>query len=145
MGVTALIVGAAAAALYTGGASFMFNGAFYASIIEPTASIIGGSAAIAAASVGVAAGAAAGIAAGAITGLTASTQELGLAVDRVGTKKKLNGRATKAPDGYKIVETEDSRTLTDVFEDRIIIKDSSKNKNQCIICPDYTLNQPYYN
>ena len=32
-----------------------------------------------------------------------------------------------------------------ISEERIIIKDPTKNKVNAIICPDYTVNQAYYN
>jgi hypothetical protein len=57
----------------------------------------------------------------------------------------MNGKETKAPSGYKLVETEDSRKLTKNYEDRIIIKDPDHNKVQGIICPDYTVNPAYFN
>jgi hypothetical protein len=60
-------------------------------------------------------------------------------------KKKLDGRNTKAPAGYKIVETEDSRKLGHDFLERFIPKDPKSNIVAGIICPDYSLNQPYYN
>ena len=60
-------------------------------------------------------------------------------------KKKLDGRNTKAPAGYKIVETEDSRKIDQDFLNRFIPKDISSNIVAGIICPDYSLNQPYYN
>lgn len=60
-------------------------------------------------------------------------------------KKKLDGRNTKAPAGYKIVETDDSRKIDQDFLNRFIPKDASKNTISGIICPDYSLNQPYYN
>ena len=60
-------------------------------------------------------------------------------------KKKLDGRNTKAPAGHKIVETDDSRKLSQDFLDRFIPKDPSCNMVSGIICPDYALNQPYYN
>lgn len=60
-------------------------------------------------------------------------------------KKKLDGRNTKAPAGHKIVETDDSRKLSQDFLDRFIPKDPSCNTVSGIICPDYALNQPYYN
>lgn len=61
------------------------------------------------------------------------------------TKKKLDGRNTRCPKGYKIEEVDDSRKLSQSFIDRIIIKDSSKNKIQAILCPDYEVNQAYFN
>ena len=144
MGVAALVVGVAAVGLYSGGAGFMFAGKF-GGLITSIGGLIGGSASIAAITVGAAAAAAAGVAAGVVTTAVAATQELGQAVSRIGTKKRLNGKNTKAPSGYKIVEEGESRKLTDVFDDRIIIKDRTKNNIEAIICPDYTVNQAYYN
>jgi hypothetical protein len=89
--------------------------------------------------------AAAGVAAGVVSVAVASTQEIWQAVVRIGAKKRLQGKDTKAPSGYKIVEESDSRKLTEYFDDRIIIKDDSKNEVCGIICPDYTVNQAYYN
>lgn len=60
-------------------------------------------------------------------------------------KIKLDGRNTKIPKGYEAKETENSRMLTQEFQYRFIPKDSDKNSVQCIICPDYEINQPYYN
>lgn len=80
-----------------------------------------------------------------VTALTAAVQDIGYNVMRIGAKKRLNGRATKAPNGYKIVEEDNSRKLTHGFKDRIIIKDPSHNEAKAIICPDYTINQAYYN
>ena len=146
--ITAAVVAAAAVTIVTAGGG----------------AVIAGAAAVAAGAVGVHAGAlvvgsvivtniistvvlsaaGAAVAAG-VTATLASTQELKQAVARIGEKKVLNGKATVAPDGYKIEETEDSRTLVEDFEERIIIKDSTKNNVQGIICPDYTVNQAYYN
>ena len=56
-----------------------------------------------------------------------------------------NGRNTKVPKGYKKVEDSDSRKLNDNFSSRIIIKDSSKNNIQAILCPDYEVNPAYFN
>ena len=138
-GVTALVVGAVACAVIPGG-QLASAGFIKGAIVVGTK--IGISAAITSAAIGAGAGAVVGTVIG---GVVASTQELGLAVSRIGKKKRLNGKATVAPSGYKIVETDDSRQLTDSFDDRIIIKDSSKTSVQGIICPDYTINQPFYN
>lgn len=56
-----------------------------------------------------------------------------------------NGRNTKVPKGYKKVEDSDSRKLNDDFSSRVIIKDSSKNSIQAILCPDYEVNPAYFN
>lgn len=59
--------------------------------------------------------------------------------------KKLDGRNTKCPKGYKIAELDESRKVGGNFENRIIIKDNSKNKTQVILCPDFEVNQAYFN
>lgn len=71
-------------------------------------------------------------------------QEAHYAINRIGAKS-LNGRNTKVPSGYKLTETDNSRQLNGDFSDRIIIKDPDANKVQAILCPDYEVNQPYYN
>ena len=140
MGVAALVVGVTAASIFLTPAGAAALGTIAGKITAVTLTY---EMAVAAATV---VGAAAGAVVGAVSGTTvASAQELGQAVARIGEKKELNGKATKVPSGYKLVETDDSRTLTENFDDRIIIKDSSKNDVQCILCPDYTINQPYYN
>ena len=148
MGVAALVVGTVAATVVTmGGAAVVAGvaGAVVGSVgIASTSVVVGTALGTAVLSTAVVTGAAA-VVAGAATAVLASAQELGQAASRIGAKKRLNGKATVAPDGYKIVETEDSRTLVEDFEERIIIKDSTKNKVNAIICPDYTVNQAYYN
>ena len=57
----------------------------------------------------------------------------------------LNGRETRTPSGYKKVETDSSRQLEHSFKDRIIIKDSTNVRVQGLLCPDYEVNQAYYN
>ena len=140
-GVTALVVGAVACAIIPGG-QLASAGFIKGALVVGTK--IGLSTVMSSAVIGAAAGAVAGTVA---AGVTAATQELGLAITSSinANKKRLNGKATVAPSGYKIVETDDSRQLTESFDDRIIIKDSSKNLIQGIICPDYTVNQAYYN
>lgn len=139
-GITAMVVGIAAAAVFLTPAGATALGTIAGKI---TAVSLTYEMAVAAAA---AAGAIAGATVGAVSGAAiASTQELGLAVARIGEKKRLNGKATVAPSGYKIVETNDSRQLTTDFEERIIIKDENKNSVQGIICPDYTVNPAYFN
>lgn len=60
-------------------------------------------------------------------------------------KKKLDGRNTKPIKGYEISENDTSRLLGGSFFERLIIKDPSKSKVQGIICPDYEINQEFYN
>ena len=72
-------------------------------------------------------------------------QEVRYSLGRAFSTKKLDGRNTQCPSGYKIVETDESRKLTQNFRDRIIIKDKSKVKVQGILCPDYEVNQGYLN
>ena len=135
MGVTALVVGAITVGIATAGGGFAAAAATYGTIAAATAT----------ATVALGTSLVGAIAAAAVTGVIAATQELGYAVVRIGAKKKLDGKNTKAPSGYKIVEEENSRKITESFEDRIIIKDNTKNDIQGIICPDYTVNQAYYN
>ena len=75
----------------------------------------------------------------------ATVQEIRYTIQASHSKKKLDGRNTKTPSGYNKVETSDSRKISEDFLDRIIIKDPSKVKVQAILCPDYEVNQEYYN
>ncbi len=98
--------------------------------------------------VGVAAGlgAAAGAAAGAVVGTTVGVVDSAIkGISRVANPIKLEGRKTKIPNGYKRVETDDSRLLGKTFEDRIIIKDNTCNEVGAILCPDYDVQPQYYN
>lgn len=56
-----------------------------------------------------------------------------------------NGRHSEVPSGYEKKETSDSRLLQDDFINKFIITDPKVNKVQAIICPDFEVNQPYYN
>ena len=55
------------------------------------------------------------------------------------------GRDTNVPKGFEKKENELSRVLNDDFFSRMIIKDPSKVEIKAIICPDYEVNQAYYN
>lgn len=139
MGVTALVVGAIVATIVTAGGAAIIG--TVAGAITSVTGVAAGTLALGSALV---IGSAA-VVAGVTTAAVASTQEVGQALIRIGAKKKLDGKNTKAPSGYKIVEEGDSRKITEYFDDRIIIKDDTKNDVQGIICPDYSLNQAYYN
>lgn len=134
-GIAAIVAAVVVLGVVTGGGAFAATAAIYGTAVTATATGI----LCAAAAVAV------GTAAAVVTTVIATVQEVRQAALRIGEKKRLNGRETKAPKGYKIVETDDSRMLTHSYRDRIIIKDPTKNKVQAIICPDYTINQPYYN
>lgn len=86
----------------------------------------------------------AGTAAGLITAAIATSQEIKYGI-QTWQHKKLDGRNTKCPKGYKIAELDESRKVGGDFENRIIIKDNSKNKTQVILCPDFEVNQAYFN
>ena len=86
----------------------------------------------------------AGAAAGLLTTVAATGQEITYGI-QTWQHKKLDGRNTKCPKGYKIVELDGSRKVGGDFENRIIIKDNSKNKTQVILCPDFEVNQAYFN
>ena len=155
--ITAAVVGVAAACVFTAGAAgavaataTVAGATTAASTTALTAgvaalgSVLGvtGTAATLGATAAVVVGAGAAAAALTATYATAQTAVYGV---QSWQKKKLDGRNTKVPSGYKLVEVDESRQLKHDFIDRIIIKDSTKNKVQAIICPDYELNQPYYN
>ena len=133
--VGAVAAGATLSGVVTAGGSAISAALTAAGVASSALGIAGTTAVIA-----VGSGVAAGVAATTIAGL----QEAKYGIQSW-QRKKLDGRNTKCPGGYKIVEIEDSRKLTQSFIDRLIIKDSSKNKVQAIICPDYELNQAYYN
>lgn len=86
-----------------------------------------------------------GTAAAVVTGTIAAIDEGIKAIQRATAKKQLNGRYTDVPGGYKRTEKDESRKLGGDFVDRIIIKDKTHNNIEAIICPDYIVNQPYYN
>lgn len=154
--IAAAVVAVAAVTVFTCGAA--------GAVLAGTATI-GGAVSAGAAAIGTVVGTVAGTvglgtgfvaASGIITGAaivgTAATiatlgtiQEIRYAVGRTFAKKKLEGRNTKCPSGYKIVETEESRLLKQDFYERLIIKDPTKVKVQAILCPDYEVNQAYYN
>lgn len=71
--------------------------------------------------------------------------EMGLAIQRVGKKVEYNGRKTEVPNGYKVEELSDSRTLTNNFEDRLIIKGPESNEVSALLCPEYSINQSFFN
>lgn len=138
----AIAAGATLAAAATAGATTV---AAAAGVVAGTiATITGISAATAAAGAALIVGTVAVGTAATIATLGA-IQEVRYAVGRTFAKKKLEGRNTRCPSGYKIVETNNSRKLTQDFYERIIIKDPSKVKVQAILCPDYEVNQAYYN
>ena len=148
-----LLAGIVAGAVFTCGAgSVVFGGmisGFIGGVGTGAATAVGltGIAATAC-TVGVAAGlgAAAVAAAGAVVGTTVGVVDSAIkGISRVANPKKLEGRKTKIPNGYKRVETDDSRLLGKTFEDRIIIKDNTCNEVGAILCPDYDVQPQYYN
>lgn len=76
---------------------------------------------------------------------TAGLGALAKKINQQRNKVTLNGRNTVIPKGFEMVEIDQSRTLTDNFEQRFILKDPSKNDVLAMICPDYSINQPYFN
>ena len=148
-----LLAGIVAGAIFTCGAgSVVFGGmisGFIGGVGTGAATAVGltGIAATAC-TVGVAAGlgAVAGAAAGAVVGTTVGVVDSAIkGISRAANPKKLEGRKTKIPNGYKRVETDDSRLLGKTFEDRIIIKDNTCNEVGAILCPDYDVQPQYYN
>lgn len=158
VGIAVGVVASAAATVFTAGAA--------AAVVAGTAVTVSGAAAAGATALGTVAGtiaAATGLGSlGAALGTTVlvggavalptaalavagTIQETRYALSSIFVKKKLDGRNTQVPSGYKLVETEESRKLSTDFLTRFIPKDSSKVKVQGILCPDYEVNQSYYN
>lgn len=135
----ALVAGASLAGAVTAGSTAL-GGVLVAAGAATTGLGLATGVAGASAIIAVGAGAAAGLVTAAIA--TGQTIKYGI---QSWQRKKLDGRNTKCPSGYKIVELDESRQLGGNFEDRIIIKDGSKNKTQVILCPDYEVNQAYFN
>lgn len=157
-GIAVGVVALAATTVFTAGAA--------AAVVAGTAVTVSGAAAAGATALGTVAGtiaAATGLGSlGAALGTTVlvggavalptaalavagTIQETRYALSSIFVKKKLDGRNTQVPSGYKLVETEESRKLSTDFLTRFIPKDSSKVKVQGILCPDYEVNQSYYN
>ena len=148
-----LLAGIVAGAVFTCGA----GSAVFGGMISGFIGGVGTGAATAVGLTGIAAtvctvGAAAGIgavvgaAAGAVVGTTVGVVDSAIkGISRAANPKKLEGRKTKIPNGYKRVETDDSRLLGKTFEDRIIIKDNTCNEVGAILCPDYDVQPQYYN
>ena len=128
--ITAGVVALGAATVFTAGA--LAAGSTLAGALAAGSTALGG--------VLVAGGAAAGL----ITAAIATGQEVKYGI-QTWQHKKLDGRNTKCPKGYKIAELDGSRKVGGDFENRIIIKDNSKNKTQVILCPDFEVNQAYFN
>ena len=151
------VVALAAATVFTAGATAaVAAGATMAGAVTAGASTLGTIAGTIAGTVGLGAGlGTAGTLAvgagtvGAAAGLSVATaggiQELRYGIASIFAKKTLNGRATQAPSGYKIAETESSRKLTQDFRNRFIPKDSDSNYVAGILCPDYEVDQAKYN
>ncbi len=155
--IAAGVVALGAATIFTAGAAgALVAGASLAGAVTAGSTALGGvlvAAGAATTGLGLATGVAgasaiiavgAGAAAGLVTAAIATGQEIEYGIQSW-QRKKLDGRNTKCPSGYKIVELDESRQLGGNFEDRIIIKDGSKNKTQVILCPDYEVNQAYFN
>ena len=115
----ALVAAAVAAVVYTGGTALAAMPAVAGALgITVTATTV--------ASIGTAALVAVGVATGATAvGMTATAivQDWRYSVKRNGERLKLDGRNTKVPSGYEIVELDKSRTLVQNYLDRVIIKD----------------------
>lgn len=151
------VVALAAATVFTAGAAAaVVAGATMAGAVTAGATTLGTIAGTIAGTVGLSAGLgtvgtlAVGVGAvGAAAGLSVATaggiQELRYGIASIFAKKTLNGRVTQAPSGYKIVETESSRKLTQDFRSRFIPKDSDSNIVAGILCPDYEVDQARYN
>ena len=91
----------------------------------------------------IAAGAAT-VAAAATTAIVATVDETVKAISRIGGKR-YNRWETKIPNGYKAVETSESRLLTNEYDQRVILTALEDNYINGILCPDFELDQPHFN
>lgn len=143
IGIAVAVVAAVAATVVTCGA----GGAVFGSLAVALGAAASGTAA-AVTTIGIGVGIATGIAVGgtAVVGVTmASISEAYYSAKRIGEAKIYNGWDTKIPDGYEIEELSNSRKLTHSFKDRLIIKSPKHNKTGAILCPEFDVNQAYYN
>lgn len=145
IGIAAVIVIAAAvvATVFTCGAAGAVIGAGLA--IGLSTGLAAGGAAVGAAIGGIAIGAAVGVG---VTAIAVGSEYIALKARQArnkGEAQAVDGRNDPIPEGYERKEKKVSRQLTHDINERYIIKDPSKNKPDCIIVPDYQVNQPYYN
>ena len=123
-------------------AGLTLTGAFIAvAAVAGALGIAASTAAVAAVKIGVTFG----IVGSGVTAVRAGLQDWSLSRKRKGQSLKFDGRNTPIPPGYELVEIDKSRKLTQNFNDRLIIKDPSTVDIQGILCPDYEINQAYYN
>lgn len=118
------VVAAAAATVFTCGAAGIAIGITASAMAIAAGATIGGAALIPA--------------------LIAAGQELGQAIRRT-RGVSFNRWDTEVPGGYEIEELEDSRKITHDIDKRLILTAADQNYIAGILCPDFELNQPYYN
>lgn len=129
----AIIAAVAAATVVTCGAAAVAAG------VVATASVVSAATTVAIAG-------AVAVGATALTGaVVGATVEGVMAVKRTLATKRLNGRNTKVPDGYKTEEQESSRRISTDFYDRVIMTNPKENTVGAVLCPDYEVNQGYFN
>ena len=141
---TSILKAAAITAIAVGASVFIPGGAALLGTVMYKAGLSVGFYAAAAIASGVS-GAVAGVATGLGMTTAATVQEIVNVIKRTKATVKLEGKNTKIPGGYYRSENDTSRKLSTDYYDRIIIKDNTKNEISAILCPDYQLNQPYYN
>lgn len=133
MAAVAIIAVVAVASVVTCGAAAVAAGAIAATAVTSAAI----STAVVAGAVVAGVGVAGAIAGGVVEGV--------LAVKRTLASKELKGRHTDIPTGFKREEQDTSRQLSHDFRSRVIISDPKYNKVGAILCPDYEVNQPFFN
>lgn len=77
--------------------------------------------------------------------IVATVQEINYGLQRARSTKTYNRWETPVPSGYKIEEIDDSRNLVQDFDKRIILTASDQNYIAGILCPEFALNQSFYN
>lgn len=141
-----ILAGMVVGTIFTCGVGTAVFGPVVAGFVSGVGTSVGLAGVAATAIAGAALGAAAGAVAGATIGATIGAVDSAIkGISRATHPKKLQGKKTKIPNGYKRVETSDSRLLGTTFKDRIIIKDDTCNEVGAILCPDYDVQPQYYN
>lgn len=129
----AIVAAVAAATVVTCGAAAVAAGVVTAASVVSAATTVAVAGAVAVGATAVA---------GAVVG---AAVEGVMAVKRTLATKKLNGRNTQVPSGYKLQEQYSSRKISTDFYNRVIMTNPSQNTVSAVLCPDYEVNQGYFN
>lgn len=80
-----------------------------------------------------------------LTSLATGVQTISLGIKRLTSNQIYNGWDTECPGGYYVEEKSTSRKLGKSYQERVILKEPTQVSVTGILCPEYTVNQPYFN